>query len=344
MLLNRCQYLLPFLTESTLPYKPLVTVRYAARKGTRERREKKKVKVVKEKVAFIPHNQRDKEKLLKNRPKLKFDDSAKPTPIDNVYIMRKYKMITYPFVEALQCHRETHHPDMYNKPNADVQIKIELNMVAERKTRLLDNFTRMAPMPHKINHGEERSILAFVKEAELQEAARKAGASLAGGVELIKEIQSGSLSLQNFHFIVAHPSILPELVSIRGLLKKKFPNPKNGTLNANLHDSVTKFMNGITYSAIKDEYEKDFGLIETVIGTLGMDDAHLEENFASLLLDVYEMKPKRSGTFISRCLMISPPSREKFKVDHSVYLPVEQVEVAQPEEEEEEPVAEAAAS
>ncbi|KAK5649188.1 hypothetical protein RI129_000217 [Pyrocoelia pectoralis] len=342
MLLNRCHCLLPMLTENTLPYKALITVRNAARKGTRERKEKKKVKVVQEKVGFIPHNQRDKDKLLLNRPKLMFDDSDRETPVDNVFIMRKYKMIVYSFAEALQCHRETHHPDMYNKPNADVQIKIELNMVAEKKTRLLDNFTRMAPMPYKINHGEERAILAFAKDPEVQDAARNAGASLAGGVELIKEIQNGSLSLQDFQFVVAHPNILPELVSIRGIMKKKFPNPKNGTLSADMQASVTKYLNGVTYSAIRDEHEKDFGLIETVIGTLSMDATHLEENFVSLIRDVYEMKPKRQGTFISRCLMLSPPSREKFKINHSVYLPVEEVE--EPREEEEEDVAEAAAA
>lgn len=342
MLLNRCHFLLPMLTENTLPYKPLITVRNAARKGTRERKEKKKVKVVQEKVGFIPHNQRDKDKLLLNRPKLKVDESHLSLSVDNVFVMRMYKMVVYPFAEALQSHRETHHPDMYNKPDADLQIKIELNMVAEKTTRLLDNFTRMAPMPYKVNHGEARSILAFAKDLEVQEAARNAGASLAGGVELIKEIQNGALSLKDFQFVIAHPNILAELVSIRGLLKRKFPNPKNGTLNAEVDTSVAKYLNGITYSAIKDELEKDFGLIETVIGTLSMDATHLEENFASLVRDVYEMKPNRPGTFISRCLMSSPPSREIFKINHSVYLPEEQVEEAP--EEEEEAVAEVAAA
>ena len=42
--------------------------------------------------------------------------------------------------------------------------------------------------------------------------------------------QNGELSLQDFRFIVAHPDILPELVSIRGLMKRKFPNQKSGTL------------------------------------------------------------------------------------------------------------------
>lgn len=36
--------------------------------------------------------------------------------------------------------------------------------------------------------------------------------------------------LPDFDFIVAHPSILPEMVAIKGLLKKKFPNPGAGKL------------------------------------------------------------------------------------------------------------------
>lgn len=40
----------------------LIQVRHAARKGTREKKKKAKVKTVVEKVGFIPHNQRNKEK------------------------------------------------------------------------------------------------------------------------------------------------------------------------------------------------------------------------------------------------------------------------------------------
>ena len=38
------------------------------------------------------------------------------------------------------------------------------------------------------------------------------------------------MSLQDFRFVVAHPDILPELVSIRGLMKRRFPSQKSGTL------------------------------------------------------------------------------------------------------------------
>lgn len=116
--------------------------------------------------------------------------------------------------------------------------------------------------------GEERTIIAFSKDEEDIQKARNAGAQVAGGMELIKQIQNGLVSLTDFNFIVAHPSILPELVVLRGLMKKRFPNPKAGTLDVDLDVIVKKFLNGISYKATKDEHEKDFGKIDTIIGTV----------------------------------------------------------------------------
>lgn len=100
--------------------------------------------------------------------------------------------------------------------------------------------------------------------------AREAGAALVGGVELVKEIQTGALALQDFQYVIAHPNILPELVSLRGLMKKKFPNTKNATLTPNIIESITRYLHGINYSGKKDEYEKDFGIVETTLGPVSL--------------------------------------------------------------------------
>lgn len=157
---------------------------------------------------------------------------------------------------------------MYNVPDAPLIAHIELNMQAEKSTRFVDNFQRMALINHKFSHGEERTILAFAKGQENLEAASKAGATLVGGPELVKEIQNGDINLQDYQYVVAHTNVLPDLVPIRGLMKKKFPNPKNGTLGTNLTELVQKFNNGIQYSVSKDENQQDFGLITTTIGTV----------------------------------------------------------------------------
>lgn len=300
----------------------LSAVAEAARKGTREKARKKKVKVEIKKVGFIPHNQRNKGLNLSKVSK-HIDDSWKAISKDNCYVGRYYRWAVYSVAEAIQCHRETHDPTMYNVPNAPLLVEIELNMQAEKANRFVENFNRMAMIPHKFDHGDDRKILVFTKDNNLVVEARQAGATLVGGVELIKDIQNGDLLPHDYQFIIAHPNILPELVSLRGLLKRKFPNPRSETLGANLTELIKKFSDGVSYTATKDEHQQDYGIVKTSIGTLDMDSKHLEENLASLLKDVQSMRPKREGKFITRVLLKSPPSGEQLKIDPFVYVPEE---------------------
>lgn len=151
--------------------------------------------------------------------------------------------------------------------------------------------------------------------------AQEAGAALVGGPDLIKNIQSGDVKLADYQFIIAHPNIMPDMVAIRGLLKRKFPNPKNGTLGMNLPDMVKQYLNGIQYGATKDEHQQNYGVIKTCVGYLDMDAKHLEDNLAALLQDINKLRPRREGPFISRVLLQSLPSRESFKIDPFVYIP-----------------------
>ncbi|XP_030376191.1 uncharacterized protein LOC115625313 [Scaptodrosophila lebanonensis] len=298
----------------------LTAIMEAARKGTREKARKKKVKVEVKKVGFIPHNQRDK-KINVQRADKHVDDSWKQIPKDNVYVGRYYRWPVYTVVEAIKCHRETHHPSMYNVTNAPLNVEIELNMQGEKATRFVDNFQRMAMIPHKFDHGEDRKIIVFTKGNDEIAEAREAGASLVGGVELIKDITNGELLLTDYQYIIAHPNILAELVALRGLMKRKFPNPKSETLGVNLAEMINKFSSGISYSAIKDEYQQNFGLIKTSVGPLSMNDQQLEENLRYLLKNVDSMRPRREGRFITRVLLKSPPSSEQLKIDPFLYVP-----------------------
>uniref|UniRef100_A0A0K8V460 39S ribosomal protein L1, mitochondrial n=1 Tax=Bactrocera latifrons TaxID=174628 RepID=A0A0K8V460_BACLA len=195
-------------------------------------------------------------------------------------------------------------------------------MRSEKKNRFVDNFQRMAMIPHKFEHGEDRKILVFTKGNDEISEAREAGATLVGGIELIKDITNGELLLTDYQFVLAHPNILPELVALRGLMKRKFPNPRSETLGTNLAEMIERFSNGISYSATKDEHQQDFGLISTSVGTLDMDTQKLEENLRSLLLDVDSIRPKRDGErFIKRVLLKSPPSSERLKIGAYKYVP-----------------------
>lgn len=209
---------------------------------------------------------------------------------------------------------------MYNVPNAQLIAHVEINMKGEKGTRMVENFHRTAAIKNKFEHGEERTVLVLAKGQEFNEIGRNAGAALVGGSELVKDIQNGDLLLTDYQYVVAHPNILPDLVQIRGLMKKKFPNPKNGTLGTDIVEMVQRFINGIQYSAMKNEVAPEFGLVTAPVGTLDMNEKHLEENLVALIKDIDTMRPRRAGKFICRVLLKSPPSTEVFKIDPFLYV------------------------
>lgn len=57
---------------------------------------------------------------------------------------------------------------------------------------------------------------------------------------------------------------MPEMLALRGLLKKKFP--KGETLGVDLHALVSKFMSGLFIQGKRDEFQENFGLVNIAIG------------------------------------------------------------------------------
>lgn len=297
---------------------------YAARKGTREKRllakKKRAKKVVVEQVGFVPYKQQKKKTKVEICPLNNIDDSWKWKAVDDVWIVKYHQQPIYSFQEAIECHRETHHPTMYNKPNAIVNAFIQLNMRREKKNRFVDKFTRIVDTPHIFEYNNKRTVLAFSQNLEEQEEARNAGADYSGGIELIKKIQNGTFQFKEYDFVVAHANILSDLLLVRGLLKKKFPNMRIGNLGTDMNKLVTKFKNGIGYAAIPHKTFKEYGEINVAFGSLDMNMKYLEENFCALINDIELMKPQRDTSFIVRIQIRSELSDESFTINYQDYI------------------------
>lgn len=69
--------------------------------------------------------------------------------------------------------------------------------------------------------------------------------------------------------MLAHPNVLTDLVPIRGLMKRRFPNLRAGTLDNNLGALVKKFSGGVQYRVLKDEHQQNYGFVEVPIGRVG---------------------------------------------------------------------------
>jgi large subunit ribosomal protein L1 len=77
-----------------------------------------------------------------------------------------------------------------------------------------------------------------------QEAARKAGATLVGGEELIQEIkEQGGLAAD---VLVAHPEMMPRLAPVAKILGPQglMPNPKDGTISTEPAKVVKELLGG----------------------------------------------------------------------------------------------------
>ncbi|OXU26714.1 hypothetical protein TSAR_007310, partial [Trichomalopsis sarcophagae] len=326
---------------------------YAARKGTREKAKKKKVKVEVKKLTFEEKVRRSKKINVLKPDAMISNEHTKPVAIDDVYHMRYFQWKVYSFAEAIQNHREYFHPTMYDAPDSIVCVNAELNMTGVKKTKPVGTFNKIVPVKHNFDHGEERRLLAFCKTEEDVAAALDAGAVLAGGSDIIKLILSGEISLHNYDTVVAHPSMMPEVLTLRGLLKKKYPNIKTGTLGIDIKSIVHLHLHGIKYTAKPYEHFPEYGVAEVPIGkvltkdydtlcwnelwfyyiVLSMETEHLEDNLRSAIDSILSAKPKRPGPFITRLRIICPPSLEKFKIDDKLYIE-EEPEVKQTEKDE----------
>lgn len=104
-------------------------------------------------------------RLVIKRLNLHVDDTWKTAPKDENYLAKYYRWRVFSFAEAVQNHRESHHPSMYNEPDADLMVHVELNMVAEKQTRTIDDFRNIVMVDHTFNHGSERKIIVLAKGA-----------------------------------------------------------------------------------------------------------------------------------------------------------------------------------
>ncbi|XP_065221538.1 uncharacterized protein mRpL1 [Planococcus citri] len=319
---------------------------FRAKKGTRERKLKLLKKRKAQKAAlllkqgpYVPYTKRKQTKDGETIQKRRISDDDREEIADNVWHADMFKFRVFSFEEAVKCVREVFHPSIYNLPNAPINAFIELDMSTDKRTKFYEGFANVVPVNYPFPQNDDRSILAFCKLREQMDDVTEAGATLAGGAEIIKQIKRGKIKLPDFQFVIAHPNIMSELISIRGLLRKKFPSIENGKLGVDLTQLVKDLRSGVKYEAKRDEFEMDYGYVDVAIGHVNMETAHLEDNFQKVIENIKTKGPKRKKNmdnyrFVTRCFITAPDHTEKFKIAVEEYLGEEEVVSSDDEDEE----------
>jgi large subunit ribosomal protein L1 len=149
-------------------------------------------------------------------------------------------------------------------------------------------------------HGTGRTVrvIAFAK-GDNAKAAQEAGADIVGDQDLIDRVKAG---FTEFDVAVATPDMMAQVGKELGrILAQKMPNPKAGTVTPNIGGAIRDIKAG------KVEFRLDkTGIIHTIVGKAGFDEAHLIENVTTLLDAIIRAKPSAAkGTYLRSVTLAS---------------------------------------
>ena len=145
-------------------------------------------------------------------------------------------------------------------------------------------------LPH--GTGKSQTVLVFAKGEKAKEA-EAAGADFVGAEDMVAKIQGGWFG---FDVAVATPDMMGVVGKIGRLLGPKglMPNPKTGTVTMD----VTKAVNEVKAGKIEYRVDKT-GIIHAPIGKVSFEQAHLEDNFKTLVDVIVKAKPaSQKGQYI----------------------------------------------
>ncbi len=169
-------------------------------------------------------------------------------------------------------------------PSAKFEESIEIHLrlgINPKKTEQQVKGTVI--LPHGL--GKEKKIAAFVTP-EKEEEAKKAGADIVGGTDLIEQIKKSGKC--EFDLAVAEPALMKDLAQIARILGPKglMPSPKNETVTTNIGQTIKELKKGkITFK------NDDSGVLHQVVGKISWPLEKLKENIEAFIEAVRRARP-----------------------------------------------------
>jgi large subunit ribosomal protein L1 len=180
----------------------------------------------------------------------------------------------YALADAIEVLRE------YASKKFDETLEIAIRLGID-VTKADQNIRGMLSLPN----GTGKTVRVAVFTANAADEAKKAGADVVGGEELIDSVAAGNI---NFDRVIATPDMMPKMSKIARVLGPKglMPNPKLGTVTNNVAEAVATAKAGqIEYRAEKK------GIIHAGIGKMSFETAKLVENAVALIDQLKKIKP-----------------------------------------------------
>ncbi len=151
--------------------------------------------------------------------------------------------------------------------------------------------------------------IAVFAAGDAATAAREAGADIVGADDLIAQVEGGML---DFDVAIATPDLMPQVGKLGRFLGPRglMPNPKTGTVTADVGKAVTDFKGG------KVEYRTDRnGNVHVPIGKVSFDRDDLGANLRAVLEELEKAKPATAKGRYFRRVSLSSTMGPGIKID-----------------------------
>ena len=181
---------------------------------------------------------------------------------------------TYSFADAIEALR----PYASKKFDETLEIAVRLSIDV---TKADQNIRGMLSLPN----GTGKKVRVAVFTNDKTEEAKKAGADVIGGEDLIERVAAGQI---DFDRVIATPDMMPKMSKVARVLGPKglMPNPKLGTVTNDVAAAVKTAKAGqIEYRAEKN------GIIHAGIGKMSFSTEKLVENANALVEQLKKVKP-----------------------------------------------------
>ena len=168
----------------------------------------------------------------------------------------------------------------YTSKKFDESLEIAIRLGID-VTKADQNIRGMLSLPN----GTGKTVRVAVFTVNSADDAKKAGADVVGGEELIEKVAGGEI---NFDRVIATPDLMPKMSKIARILGPKglMPNPKLGTVTNNVAEAIKAAKAGqIEYRAEKK------GIIHAGIGKMSFTNEQLVENAMALVDQLKKVKP-----------------------------------------------------
>ena len=152
-------------------------------------------------------------------------------------------------------------------------------------------------LPH--GNGKTVKVAVYTTEDKVADV-KKAGADVAGSVDLLADIEKGNM---NFDVLVTSPDLMKDLAKVAKALGPKglMPNPKAGTVAVDLASAVSEIKKG------RFEFKLDkTGNIHATIGKANFTPEQLADNVTAFLAAINSHKPTGVKGKLIKKVVVAP--------------------------------------